>query len=132
MNIRMIKAFEYSSVQLLLEYQSKYFAENDLYENVLRIEALKVKFKKFRKKKSVISDERLVVNAIISVKKCNFEERLVRLNNLRDLIFDKKMKMGENITQKTAKGKGPLKSDDLIKLRRLKQDQQKSHKLETR
>ena len=74
----------------MLKDQSKYFAENDLYENVLYIEILKVKFKKFLKKKSVINDKRLVVNAIMNVEKYNFEERFVKLNNLRDLIFNKK------------------------------------------
>ena len=97
MNIKMIKIFKYSFIQLLLKYQLKYFAENNLYENVLCIEILKAKFKKFRKKKSVINDEKLVVNAIMNVEKYNFKEKLVRLNNLRDLTFDKKMKMNENI-----------------------------------
>ena len=104
----------------MLRYQSKYFTENDLYENVLRIEILKIKFKKLLKKKSVINDEKLIMNAIMSVKKCNFEEKLVRLNNLRDLILDKKMKINENITQKTTKNKESLKLNNLIKLRRLK------------
>ena len=116
----------------MLKYQSKYFAENDLYENVLCIKILKVKFKKILKKKFVINEKRLVVNAIMSVEKCNFEKRLVRLNNLRDLIFDKRMKMSENITQKTTKSKNSSKSNDLIKLRRLKQNQQKSHKLKSK
>ena len=132
MNIKMIKAFKYSSTQLLLRYQSKYFVENDLYENVLRFETLKVKFEELRKKKSVINDRRLVVNAIMSIKKCNFEKRLVRLNNMRDLTLNKKIEMNENIAQKTTKSKKVLESDDLIKLRRLEQDQQKSHKLKSR
>ena len=122
MNIKIIKAFEYSSAQLLLKYQSKYFVENNLYENVLRIEILKIKFKKFWKKKFIIDDERLVLNAIINVEKCNFKEKLVRLNKLRDLTFDKRMKMNENIMQKTMKSKNSLKSNDLIKLRRLEQN----------
>ena len=121
-NIKMIKIFKYSSIQLLLKYQSKYFAENNLYENVLRIEILKVKFKKFRKKKSIINDQRLVVNAIMNVEKYNFKKKLIKLNNLRDLILDKKMKMSENITQKTTKNKNSLKLNDLIKLRQLKQN----------
>ena len=116
----MIKAFEYSFAQLLLRYQSKYFAENDLYKNVLCFEILKIKFKKLLKKKSVISDEKLIVNAIISIEKSNFKERLVRLNNMRDLTFDKKIKMSENITRKTTKNKNSSKLDNLIKLRRLK------------
>ena len=116
----MIKTFEYSFIQLWLKYQSKYFAENDLYENVLRIKILKVKFKKLRKRKFIISDERFVVNAIISIEKCNFKEKLIKLNNLRDLTFNKKMKISENIMQKTTKNKNSLKLNDLIKLRRLK------------
>ena len=119
MNIKMIKAFEYSFVQLLLKYQSKYFAENDLYENMLHIEILKIKFKKLQKKKFVINDERFVVNAIMNVEKYNFEEKFIKLNNLRDLTFDKKIKMNKNIMQKTMKNKDSLKSNDLIKLRRL-------------
>ena len=132
MNIKMIKTFKYSFVQLLLKYQPKYFAENNLYENVLRIETLKVKFKKFRKKKFIINNERLIVNVIINIKKCNFEKKLVKLNNLRDLTFDKRMKMNENITQKMTKNKNSLKLNDLIKLRWLEQNQQKSHKLKTK
>ena len=132
MNIKMIKVFKYSFAQLLLKYQSKYFAENDLYENVLRFEILKIKFKKLLKKKSVINDEKLIVNAIMSIEKSNFEEKLVRLNNIRDLTFDKKINMSENVTRKTTKNKSSSKSDNLIKLRRLKQNQQKSHKLKSK
>ena len=122
MNIKIIKTFKYLFVQLLLKYQSKYFIENNLYENVLHIKILKVKFKKFRKKKFVINDEKFVVNAIMNVKKCNFKKKFIKLNNLRNLTFDKKMKMSENITQKTTKNKNSLKLNDLIKLRQLKQN----------
>ena len=87
---------------------------------MLRFEILKIKFKKLLKKKSVISDERLVVNATMSIKKSNFEKRFIRLNNMRDLTFDKRIKMSENITRKTTKSKSSLKSDNLIKLRQLK------------
>ena len=116
MNIKMIKGFEYLFIQLLLKYQSKYFVKNNLYENILYFKTLKIKFKRFLKKKSIINDRRSILNAIISIKKCNFEKRLVRLNNVRNLTFDKRIKMKENIMQKMTKNRKSLKLNDLIKL----------------
>ena len=128
----MIRAFEYSSAEFLLKYQSKYFVEDDLYDNVLRSQTLKNKFRKFLKRKSVVSQTNFVIDSIMNIEKRNFEKRLIKLNEMRDLTLDKKIKMNENITQKTAKNKSSLKSNDLIKLRRLKQNQQKSHKLKSK
>ena len=59
----------------------------------------------------------------MNIKKRNFEKKLIKLNEIRDLTFDKKMKINENIMQKTTKNKDSLKSNNLIKLQRLKQNQ---------
>ena len=97
MNIKMIKAFKYSSAQLLLKYQSKYFVENNLYENMLYFEILKIEFKNFLKKKFIINDRKLVVNIIMSVKKIQSREKIIKLNNMRNLTVGKRIEMSENI-----------------------------------
>ena len=129
-NTRMIRAFGHSPAELLLGYQPKYFAGDDLYDNVLRSQALEDKFRELLESEPAVSQANLVVDSTMGIEERNFEERLAKLDEMRDLALDKRMEMGEDIAQKTAKGKGPLEPGDLVKLRRLGQDQQKSHKLE--
>ena len=51
---------------------------------------------------------------------------------MRDSAFNKKVKMKKNMTRKTIKKKVLFELKDLIKLRRLSQNNQKSHKLKSR
>ena len=67
----------------------------------------------------------------MNIKKRNFEKKLIKLNEMRDSTFDKRMKMKKNMMRKTIKRKVSFESKDLIKLRRLSQNNQKSHKLES-
>ena len=41
----------------------------------------------------------------MNIEKQNFEKKLIKLNEMRDLTFDKRMKMNKNITRKIAKKK---------------------------
>ena len=128
----MIRAFEHFSAELLLKYQSKYFVEDDLYDNVLHFQALKNKFRQFLKKKLVVNQIKLAIDATMNIKKQNFKKRFVKLNEMRDSAFNKRMKMKKNMTRKTTKRKVSSELKDLIKLRRLNQNNQKFHKLESR
>ena len=128
----MIRTFGHFSTELLLKYQSKYFVGNDLYDNVLHSQILEDKFRELLERESVVSQANFVIDSIMSIEERNFEKRLIKLNEMRDLAFDKRIKMSEDMTRKTAKRKVPRESEDLIKLRRLDQDNQRFHKLEPR
>ena len=72
-----------------------------------------------------------MINSIMNIEKRNFEKKLIKLNEMRDLTFNKKIKINENMTRKTAKKKISRESKNLIKLRRLNQNNQKFHKFES-
>ena len=93
---------------------------------------MKNKFRQFLKKKLVVNQINFTIDAIMNIKKRNFEKKFVKLNEMRDSAFDKRMKMKKNMTRKTTKKKVSSESKDLIKLRRLSQNNQKSHKLKSR
>ena len=86
---------------------------------MLYFQILKNKFRKFLKKKFIVNQENFVINLIMNIKKRNFEKKLIKLNKMRDLTFDKKVKMNKNVTRKIAKKKALRESKDLIKLRQL-------------
>ena len=128
-NTRMIRAFDYFSAQLLLGFQSKYIEKENFYENVLRFRAVEDKIKNILERSVVAIDE------IMIVKERNFEERLIKLDEMRDLALEKRLEMSETLTKKIdtkKKTKKTSKAKNLIKLKRLTQDNQKSHKLESR
>ena len=103
-----------------------------MYDNVLRSQALENKFRELLERESAVSQANLVVDSTMGIEERNFEERLVKLDEMRDLVLDKRMEMGEDMARKTAKGKAPRESGELVKLRRLGQDNQRFHKLESR
>ena len=128
-NTRMIKAFDYSLTQLLLRFQSKYIEEKNLYENVLRFKAIKDKIKNILERSVITIDETMIVE------ERNFEEKLIKLDEMRDLALEKRLEINETLVKKIdtkKKTKKTSKEKNLIKLKRLEQNNQKSHKLESR
>ena len=71
------------------------------------------------KKNFVVNQTNLIIDSIINIKKRNFKKKLIKLNEMRDLTFDKRMKMNKNMTRKIAKKKISRESKNLIKLRQL-------------
>ena len=130
-NTKMIKAFDYSSAQLLLRFQSKYIEEKNFYENVLRFRAIENMIKNIFERFITIIDDTMIVE------ERNFEKKLIKLDEMRDLILEnlKKLKMSETLAKKIdtkKKTKKISKARDLIKLKRLAQNNQKSYKLKSR
>ena len=128
-NTRMVRAFDYSSAQLLLKFQSKYIEEKDLYENVLRFRAVEDKVKNILERPIIAIDKTMIVE------ERNFEERLIKIDEMRDLALEKRLEMSETLAEKIdteKKTKKTSKTENLIKLKRLAQDNQNNHKLESR
>ena len=123
-NTRMIRAFNYSSIELLLDFQLKYTAKSDVYETVLRTKIIENRMK--------IIFERLIVNQIMIIENRNFEERLTQLNEMRYLVLNKRLSINKNMTFKIFIDHFSSTTDNLIRLRKLTQTSQKSHKLKPR
>ena len=128
-NIKMIKAFDYFSTQLFLEFQSKYIEKENLYKNVLRFRAIEDKIKNIFERSVIAIDKTMIVE------ERNFEERLIKFDEMRNLALEKRLEMSETLAKKIdtrKKTKKTSKAKNLIKLKRLAQNNQKSHKLESR
>ena len=120
----MIQAFSYSLIELLLDFQFKYTAKNDVYETALRTKIIENRMK--------IIFERSIVNQIMIIENRNFEKRLTRLNKMRYLVLNKRLSMSENITFKIFIDYFSSTTNHFVRLRRLTQTSQKSHKLKSR
>ena len=62
----------------------------------------------------------------------HFEERLVRLDEMRNETLEKRLNLSESQTEKSEIFKQLFTAGDFVKLRKFAQDNQKSHKLESR
>ena len=122
----MIRIFEFSSTKIMLEFQSKYIAKGDTYETVLRQEAIK------KKMKNLLANA--VINNTMTVEKAALKKRLIKLDEIRKIAVEKKIEFEENLIEKTDKKKlkHSITTKFLVLLRKLTQDHQHNHKLESR
>ena len=81
-NIKLIRIYEFFSTKILFDYQFKYFIENAFYENSLRMKMIE---NVILKKISFSNIEKKLV-----IEKFAFEQRLSKLNELRDTIVKKR------------------------------------------
>ena len=125
-NIRLIRIYGFFSAKILFGYQSKYFTEDALYEDSLRVKMIE---NAILKKVSFPNTEKR-----LAIEKYAFEQRLFKLNELRDTAMKKRLIQKEMLTKKEDKetSKNSITTRCLIKFRRLTQKRQHSHKLKTR
>ena len=125
-NTRLIRIYEFFSAKILFGYQSKYLTKNAFYENSLRAEMIENVV--LKKTSSSITEKGL------SIEKDALEHRLAKLNELRDTAIEKRLNQGEALAKKEDKEtpKILITAKCLVKLRRLSQENQHSHKLEAR
>ena len=81
-NIKLIRIYEFFSTKILFDYQFKYFIENAFYENSLRVKMIE---NAILKKISFSNIEKKLV-----IEKFAFEQRLSKLNELRDTAMKKR------------------------------------------
>ena len=68
----------------------------------------------------------------MTVKKVYFKNKISRLNEIKAETLKRRFKIAKDLTNNTDKGIPPLKVKDLVKLRRLNLNNQKSYKLKPR
>ena len=125
-NTRLIRIYEFSSTKILFEYQSKYLTKDAFYENSLRAKMIEnVVLKKIS---FSITEKELFIE------KNALEHRLAKLNELRNTAIKKKLNQEEALAKKEDKetSKILITTRCLVKLRRLSQESQHSHKLKAR
>ena len=125
-NTRLIRIYEFFSTKILFEYQFKYLTKNAFYENSLR--AKMIENVVLKKTSSSITEKELFIE------KNAFEHRLIKLNELRNTAIEKRFNQEKALTKKEDKKtfKIFITTKCLIKLRRLSQENQHSHKLKAR
>ena len=125
-NTRLIRIYEFFSTKILFEYQSKYLTKNAFYENSLR--AKMIENVVLKKTSSSITKKEL------SIEKNAFEHRLAKLNELRNTAIKKRLNQEKALAKKKNKEtfKILITTKCLVKLKRLSQENQHSHKLKAR
>lgn len=88
-----MRAFKYFFAQLLLNFQSKY------YKDILRSRIINNKLKEILKMLFIIT-LLSAINKIINIKKRNFEKKLAKLNELRKVAFNKRIKISKELAKK--------------------------------
>lgn len=69
------------------------------------------------------------INNIINIEKRNFEKRLTKLNKIRKVALNKRIKISKELAKKLYLQRQSFIKNNLVKLRKLDQDNQKLHKL---
>ena len=125
-NIKLIRIYEFFSAKILFDYQSKYFIENAFYENSLRVKMIENAILK----KVFFSN----IEERLAIEKFAFEQRLFKLNELRDTAMKKRFHQKKMLIEKEDKetSKNSITTRCLIKLKRLTQKEQHSHKLKSK
>ena len=118
-NSRLIKVYGFSPAELLLGYQPRYVNGAENYEDILRTKSIDEAISK-------LQDEGM------TVEEACFESRMSRLDEIRAEALERRFGVAKDLANDTDKGIPPPKVKDLVKLRRLDLDNQKSHKLEPR
>ena len=119
-NTRFIRIYGYSPAELLLGFNPIYHRGMIDLESEIRQE-------------SIVSQEPNMVDESMSVEEANYEVRLARLDEIRNIATKNRLMHQERVAESSDKhGKIIYKNGDLVLLRRLAQDKQKSHKLEPR
>lgn len=125
-NTRYIKVFGHSPAEILFGFLPKYHPGGDEYDEVLRSRAIESEIQ------SLMSREAL------TVEEATYESRMATLDEIRQIALRKRYEKAEkDATLTNEKSKSPyktrpLRKGDLVKLRRLDQDNQKLHKMEPR
>ena len=125
-NIKLIRIYEFFSTKILFDYQFKYFIENAFYEDSLRMKMIK----NVILKKISFSN----IEEKLTIEKFAFEQRLFKLNELRDTTMKKRLNQKKMLTEKEIKktSKNSITTKCLIKFKRLTQKKQYSHKLKSK
>ena len=125
-NTRLIRIYEFFSTKILFEYQFKYLTKNAFYENSLRAKMIE----NVVLKKTFFS----ITKKELSIEKNALEHRLAKLNELRNIAIKKKFNQEETLAKKKNKRtfKIFITTKCLVKLKRLSQENQHSHKLKAK
>ena len=118
-NTRMIKVYGFSPAQILFGFEPRHVPGADNFEDTVRSRSIEKRIQEG------LEDG-------MSVEEAAYESRLACLDEWRQDALDRRFKEASKLAEKTDKGNPVPKKGDLIKLRRLEQDGQKSHKLEPR
>lgn len=124
-NTRYIRMFGFSPAELLMGFNPRYTKGADEFEDILR--------------SKVVGDsiDALMSEEGMSVEEAAYESRLAIIDELRERSLAKRFQLGESTAESTdAKihnnPEKMIKKGSLVRLRRLAQDNQKSHKMEPR
>lgn len=121
-NTRMIRAFGFTPAELLLGFLPRYVANAGSYEDFLRTKVVEDKMKTFLA-------ENMPDAEALTIEERHFEERLAKIDAIRDLALDRRIEMRENLAERTEKDKPSPKIRDLLRLRRHYQDNTHTGKL---
>ena len=116
-NTRMIRVYGFSPAQILFGFEPKYIPGSDNFEDTIRSRSIEKRIQEG------LEDG-------MSVEEAAYESRLACLDEIRGEAIDRRFKEASKLAEKTDKGIAPPSRGDLVRLRRLDQDNQKSHKLE--
>ena len=118
-NTRMIRVYGFSPAQILFGFEPRYVPGADNFEDTIRSKSI----------------ERVIREGLedgMSIEEAAYESRLACIDEWRQDAVDRRFKEASKLAEKTDKGIPPPEKGDLVRLRRLDQDNQKSHKLEPR
>lgn len=118
-NTRFIRVFGFSPAQILLGFDPKYVPGIDEFGDIIRTEITTEEIG------TQLQQQGMLAESI-------YEARLAKLDEIRQRAVQRRLDMGEELANKTDKVATPFAPGDLVRLRRLDQDGQKSHKLEPR
>lgn len=116
-----MRAFKYFFAQLLLNFQSKYFLRIDQYKDILRSRIINNKLKEILKMLFIIT-LLSAINKIININKRNFEKKLAKLNELRKVAFNKRIKISKELAKKLHLQRQSFIKNNLVKLCKLDKD----------
>ena len=125
-NTRYIKTFGFTPAELIFGFNPRYTKGADDFEDILRSRAVNE------------SIEELMTGEGMTLEEANYESRLAILDELRDQALTTRLETGIETAEKTSTAKGgvgqkqKIDKGSLVRLRRLAQDNQRSHKLEPR
>jgi len=108
-NTKIIKAFKFTLTKFLLEFLLRYVANARLYKDFLRTKIVKNKIK------TILTKNIFNIKALI-IEERHFKKQFVKINAIRDLTLNKRIKISKNLTKKN-KDKSLLKIEDLLQLR---------------
>lgn len=120
-NTRLIKVFGFAPAELMLGFCPRYTPHTDELEELLRTQIL------------IPAVETLMTEQGMTIEEAQYHSRLAKLDEVRQRAVERRHGLGEKLAEKTAKEEKVSPAvGDLVRLRRLAQDNQHSHKLEPR